>query len=87
MLADLFYTGRDSGIAFYARRNPGRPSTHYEQVYPLPQDLDGPVLAVLRTPPNCPTLAEPMPVGRGTGAYARMRLTAYLVDGACLNGL
>ena len=84
VLADLFYTGRDSGIAVYAARPAGAPLHHYEQRYPLPEGLTGPVLAVLAEAPPCPLLAPAQPVGRGPGAYAKRGLTAWLVEGACL---
>ena len=44
ILADLFYTGRDAGLAVYAPRPRGRPRNHYEQTHPLPAGLTGPVL-------------------------------------------
>lgn len=85
VLADLFYTGRDAGLAFYAHNPAGaKPRSHYEQAYPLPEGLTGPVLAVLDAAPACPPLADPQPVGRTPGAYASRGLTATLVDGACL---
>ena len=85
ILADLFYTGRDSGLTIYARRPGGRPMHHYEQEYPLPADLTGPVLAVLNYAVDCPALAPPVEVGRASGAYRRYNLTAQLIDAACLN--
>ncbi|MCB6180050.1 glycosyltransferase family 39 protein [Rhodobacter sp. Har01] len=84
VLADLFYTGRDSGIAIYAARPAGAPLHHYEQRYPLPEGIAGPVLAVLPAAPPCPVLAPPVPVGRGPGAYAGRGLSAWLVEGDCL---
>lgn len=84
VLADLFYTGRDSGLSFYAERPAGRPQNHYQGAYPLPADLAGPVLAVLRAPVDCPDLAEPVAIGRTSGAYGHYDLEAHLFDAACL---
>ncbi len=84
VLADLFYTGRDADLAFYARNPQGVPKSHYEQRYPLPNDVTGPVLAVLSRPTACAPLAPAVQVGREPGAYADRNLTATLVDGACL---
>lgn len=84
VLADLFYTGRDAGLAFYAPIPRAAPQNHYEQTHPLPADLTGPVLAVTAAPIDCPPLSAPVPVGRTPGAYADRNLTATLVEGACL---
>jgi len=84
VLADLFYTGRDAGLLYYARRPDGRPMNHYEQTYPLPADAAGPVLAVVSRDIGCPALAPAVAVGRAPGAYADRGLVAVLVDGACL---
>jgi 4-amino-4-deoxy-L-arabinose transferase-like glycosyltransferase len=85
VLADLFYTGRDSGIPFYAPRPGERARNHYEQAHALPTDIGGPLVYVSRQAPTCASLAEPAPVGRAEGAYARLGLSAYLVEGACLS--
>lgn len=50
LLADLFYTGRDAGIAIYALPPAGRARDHYEMTRPMPADLDGPVLFVTADP-------------------------------------
>ena len=42
VLADLFYTGRDAGLAIYAPRPEGRPQDHYAQSHPLPAATDRP---------------------------------------------
>ena len=49
VLADLFYTGSASGLAFYAPKRVGRPLNYYEQTYPL-TDLGVMVYYVLREP-------------------------------------
>ena len=85
VLADLFYTGRDSGLAFYAPRPPGKPQNHYEQIYPLPADLAGQVLVVTGRPLPCLGAGQPL-VAEG-GAFARRNLAAYVTDAACAGQL
>jgi 4-amino-4-deoxy-L-arabinose transferase-like glycosyltransferase len=83
ILADLFYTGRGSGMAVHALPPPGRPRNFYEQVHALPAGLSGPVLAVLaEPPPGCPAARRPLPTA--AGAYAGTGLAAFAVDAACL---
>lgn len=55
VLADLFYTGRDSGLSIRARPFEGRPPHHYAQRYPL-TETDVSVLYVLKagSEPPCP---------------------------------
>ena len=54
MLADFFYTLRDSGLALYAEPVEGFPPHHYAQAYPLPPG-PGDVLYITRDPdgPAC----------------------------------
>lgn len=83
ILADLLYTGRDSGLAVYAPRPNGRPANHYEQRYPLPADLTGQLLLITATPPACAGAALPLdPLG---GAYRKWGLAAYLIPARCVN--
>lgn len=86
VLADLFYTGRDQGLAIFARQASGRPTNHYEQSYPLPADFTGPVLFVTETQPVCDGAAVPpataLDLDRGT--YAGLSLAAYRTDAGCL---
>lgn len=84
VLADLFYTGRDAGVAFYAPRPKARAMNHYEQSYPLPTTLTGPVLYVSQTPPTCPATAQPA-LNLAGGAYAKGHFAAYVLDAGCLN--
>ncbi len=81
VLADLFYTGRDSGLMFYAPRPKGRPANHYEQRYPLPVDFGGPVLLVTANPPACAPAA--MGLDPKGGAYRDWGLAAYLISAEC----
>ncbi|MDB5665446.1 glycosyltransferase family 39 protein [Cypionkella sp.] len=83
VLADLFYTGQHEGLAIYAPRPQGRADNHYEQRYPLPANLTGPLLWITKTPPACATSTYPLdPTG---GAYRKSGLAAYLVPAECAN--
>ena len=83
VLADLFYTGRDSGLQFFAPRPQGRPMHHYEQRYPLPPSQTGPILMVTSTPPVC--AGQAMPLDATGGAYRKWQLAAYLINAECLH--
>ncbi len=84
VLADLFLTGRDLGIAIYARRPEGRPMNHYETVSPLPEGATGRVLFVTARGTACPS-TETLPLDRKGGVYEETPLVAYVVDAACLD--
>lgn len=86
VLADLFYTGRDSGLAFRVPQSGGRPASYYEQTYPLPPGA-GPVLYVGGDAPVCSGVAAAPQITFDTagGAYARQEFAGYLVKGDCLN--
>ncbi|MEI2806400.1 MAG: glycosyltransferase family 39 protein [Albidovulum sp.] len=84
ILADLFYTGRASGLAFAAPAPAGRPRNYYEQTYPLGGG-PMPVLLVAGTAPRC--VAEP-PVARfatAAGAYSGRSIAAWRVTADCAN--
>lgn len=81
VLADLFYTGRDAGVAFYAPRPKGRPQNHYEQRYPLPDGLSGQLLVVSPTTSACAIATYPLKVA--DGAYRKQRLAAHIVEAEC----
>jgi 4-amino-4-deoxy-L-arabinose transferase-like glycosyltransferase len=82
LLADLFYTGRDAGLAFYAPAPEGRPQNHYEQSYPLPAPLAGRVLLVAGHAPDCAGQGKALRIDRG-GAFAKRPLSAWLTDVGC----
>lgn len=86
VLADLFYTGRDSGLTFRVPQSGRRPDSYYEQTYPLPEGA-GQVLFVGETAPACGGVAVAPRVTLDTagGAYAKQAFAAYLVEGDCLN--
>ncbi|MEO6300287.1 MAG: glycosyltransferase family 39 protein [Paracoccaceae bacterium] len=83
VLADLFYTGRDSGLAFYAPRPAGQPDNHYVQRYPLPKTLTGRLLLIATKPPGCAYTETPLKTEGGS--YAKYGMQAYLVDATCFN--
>lgn len=86
ILADLFYTGRDSGLSFVVPQSGGRPASYYEQMYPLAAGAD-PVLYVGETAPSCgDAIATPRVTFDTTGgAFAKQVIAAYLIPGDCLN--
>lgn len=85
VLADLFYTGRDSGLSFYAVRPEGRPGNHYELYFPAPETMTGKVLLVSALPPDCGAKPAPVVLDTVGGAYAKRGLSAYLTDAECLD--
>lgn len=86
VLADLFYTGRDSGLEFRVAKSGDRPATYYEQTYPLSAGV-GQVFYVSGTAPVCGGVAALPQVTFNTagGAYSKQALAGYLVEGDCLN--
>ena len=83
VLADLFYTGQSEGLIYHAPRPRGRAQNHYEQRYPLPKGLTGPLLWISKTAPTCAIKTYPLdPTG---GAYRKYGLAAYLVPAECAN--
>ncbi|PZQ94561.1 MAG: glycosyl transferase [Cereibacter sphaeroides] len=85
VIADLFYTGRDTGVALYAAPPHGRPTSHYEQSYALPNSVQGDVLYVAATPPSCGNAPTVQALDTSGGAYAKLSLSAYVVDAGCLH--
>ncbi|RWR13692.1 ArnT family glycosyltransferase [Paenirhodobacter populi] len=85
ILADLFYTGRNSGVTIYAPRNEGRPRNYYEQTFPLPEGFDGRILVLRREPLDCGAGAMP-PAGilATSGVWSDRQIIPYVVDGGCL---
>lgn len=84
ILADLFYTGRASGLVFAAPAPAGRPQNYYEQTYPL----DGGPMPVLLVADSAPSCASGPPVARfatAAGAYSRRSIAAWRVTADCAN--
>ena len=84
ILADLFHTGRASGLGFAAPAPHGRAQNYYEQTYPLGLG-SMPVLFVATAAPDC--AADP-PVARfetSGGAYAGRGLAAWRIRADCAN--
>lgn len=84
VLADLFYTGRDSGLVILARPHGGRPTHYYEQVHMMPRGLSGDVLLVTADPGPCAT-GEALPLDLRGGAYAGTGLMAWRTTAGCLD--
>jgi 4-amino-4-deoxy-L-arabinose transferase-like glycosyltransferase len=83
-IADLFYTGRDSGLMFYAPAPPGRPMHHYQQRHPLPANVSGPIIWLTDTSPPC--AGAPIPMEDREGGFRAHRLYVYLTDAECARG-
>lgn len=81
IIADLYYTGAKSGLAYYTPLPEGRPTNHFEQFRAIPPDLSGPVLLIAGSPPDCPAQRTALDL-RAT-PYEKTRIAAYLVDAAC----
>jgi len=86
VLADLFYTGRDSGVPIYAARPDGRPEHYYAQNFALPAGFSGKLLLIATAPVDCGTGPVP-PAGvlNGTGTWAGKGLTPYVIEAECLD--
>lgn len=85
VLADLFHTGRDAEVTIYAPRPDPRAANYYEASFPLPQDRDFAVLAVLATPPACdgaPLEPVLVPDTEG-GAWEGAGLALYVLEPGC----
>lgn len=89
ILADLFYTGRRSGLTFRALPYAGRPRNYYEQTYALALDATGNVFAVLASAPVCGGVAVTPEVTFNTagGAFRRVTLAAYVIGADCARSL
>jgi lipid A galacturonosyltransferase RgtD len=87
MLADFFYTLRDSGLAIYAEPVAGFPPHHYAQKHPLPPG-PGDVLYVDDDAPDCRpgVVAEPVAAWTPEEGYRRGEVTAWRVPRACWLG-
>lgn len=84
ILADLFYTGRASGLAFYALPPSGRPLNHYEQRHALPDNATGAVLVIGDLPAGCMSLAAGQTL-TGTGTWSGKRFAATVTEAGCLH--
>jgi 4-amino-4-deoxy-L-arabinose transferase-like glycosyltransferase len=87
VLADLFYTGQGAGLQIYAPPPADRPENHFEQAYPLPETLSGPVLLVTEVPPVCAGVTVPAAPAfdLSGGSYAKLPLAAYVIEAECLH--
>lgn len=89
VLADLFYTGRDAGLPFYAPRPTDCTgndcfSDHYEMVHPVPPQLPGEALYVGVAAPSCTPDATPLSViALAPGLYLKAPLRVYRVPATC----
>ena len=85
VLADLFYTGRDSGLDVRAVPPSGRARNHYQMSWPL-SPRPGRVLYVAdrARPPACAPDARPLAtIAPARGEYRDQPKTLYAVPGDC----
>ncbi len=88
ILADLFHTGRDSGLRFFSIPFEGRAPHHYAMNFAVPDTLTGTVLYVSGTkePPACAPQAPPRAtISPDSGAYRGHEKTLFVVPGDCWN--
>ena len=85
VMADLFYSGRGDGLPFYTPRPSQAAMNFYEQTYPVPVELIGPVLLISDQPPACAALLV-QPDLKAT-AYCHHPIAAYIVPAACARDL
>ena len=88
LLADLHHTLRGEGLAILAPSRPGFPASYFEQVFPVPDGLEGPVLyAGHDEAAPCPA-AQLMESWRpAAGAEAGHRIDLWRAPAACLKGI
>lgn len=89
VLADLFYTGQDSGLTFRSILPKGKPQSYYQQTRAIRTDDPGPVLAILRKPPKCAGVLASR-INEFTtkgGAYEGSGYAAYVIGADCARGL
>lgn len=85
VLADLFYTGRDSGVTLFSSRPAGRPAHYYQQNFALPEGYAGEVLVVAAAAPDCKgEPVAPLMDLRATGVWQKQPLAAYRLPAGCL---
>ncbi|SES27967.1 Dolichyl-phosphate-mannose-protein mannosyltransferase [Tranquillimonas rosea] len=86
ILADLFHTGRNADMRFFAVPSDGPPAHYYAQEFALPGTFDG--LALLVTTQEPPACAERVDVlTTPKGAYSSRSYGAYRIAPACLDAL
>ena len=89
VLADLFHTGADSGLRFYAPAPQGRAHNYYEQNFALPVQETGPLLLVREAAPVCNGV--PLPplevLDTAKGAFANHPMNVYRIDAGCADAL
>ncbi|MGC9419056.1 MAG: ArnT family glycosyltransferase [Rhodovulum sp.] len=85
ILADLFYTGRESGLRFFAVPPEGRAPHHYALKDPVPEGLEGTVLYVGRNrAPACDAGGDPVAViAPESGAYRGTEVSVFAVPAGC----
>ncbi|MGR3757362.1 MAG: ArnT family glycosyltransferase [Tranquillimonas sp.] len=86
VLADLFYSGRDSGLTFRSVPPAGAPGDYYQQRFAAGAGDAFPALYVDDVPPPAGCDATPVAdLAAARGAYARKNLSAWLLASPCLS--
>lgn len=87
ILADLFYTGRDSGLSFRAVPPPGRAPHHYALRYPLDPTGTESLLwvAPAAVAPRCDSTTLVGSLAPTTGAYRLKPMRLYVTTPDCLS--
>lgn len=86
MLADLYHTGRDSGLAIFAHPHPGHAPHYFAQKLSYPEGRSGPFLYVA-TSGDLPCAAERIAEHTaGPGAYAGRTMRFYIAPADCFSG-
>lgn len=85
ILADLFHTGKGSGIPIHAPLPQGRPRNFYEQTFPRPDPAPGDMLFVLSSAPACngETVTPVLVPDLSGGAYEGDGWAVYRLPAAC----
>ncbi len=88
MLADFFFTGKDSNIDFFSTPPVGAPHNYYQQTLALPDAFTKPVLYIGTRPElTCSDGSKPAPIAnlrQPLGSWAATDLPAFVVDPSCL---
>lgn len=85
ILADLFHTGKGSGVKVFAPRPAGRPGNFYEQTFPRPDPAPGDMLFVLSAAPACnsETVTPVLVPDLSGGAYEGDGWAVYRLPAPC----
>ncbi len=84
ILADLYFTGENSGLEYYSISSSHGPAHYYAMEHPLPDDLSGSVLFIGPVPDKCSAASIDLGKTPPVPAYRRKGIQLWQVDAACL---